>query len=217
MTANWQPFVRVRATDGDLDTPAELVVSKITIGHEKRVILQDEIRVSVGKTRNASSSEGTALVTFDTETPKGHISTSGTGRVELSEISKHPKLRVKSKKLRRVEKYGLYAQIGLKQEKSEIIDGKSVEYFDLVFGRKDMNRENLPHFGFRPSGSSHFFVKTEPLGVTHESYGELMCDSGIIVPKRIVVSLANPNRRIIITFQFDNMSNELLADTIEIV
>ena len=217
MTANWKPFVRVRTTNGESNNPSEIVVSQITTGLEKRVIFQNELRVSVGKTRNTSSSEGSALVTFDTESPKGHITTSGTGRVELSEFSKPPKLKVKSKKHRRVEKYGLYAQIGVKQQDKEIVDGKAVEYFDLVFGRKDMARDNLPHFGFRPSGSSHFFVKTEPLGVTHESFGELMCDSGIIVPKKIVISLVNPNRKIFITFQFLKTSNELLADAIEII
>jgi hypothetical protein len=214
----YQPFVRIKSTESDCIQPSEVTIYGIKSGVKDNELLTEGLVLSTGKVRSPNTNDGEAFFTINPKTGYGETRTTGTGRIELTNFSKNPSLQVKSgKKQRRIEKHDIYAEISVKTQDSEIIDGVPVQYFDLKMGLKHSDRSLMPHIGFRPSGSSHFYVKTEELGITHESFGEILAASGLVLPKYIMLSSNKFKHRVQIKFKYCELSNQLLADEIDIV
>jgi hypothetical protein len=217
-TQNWQPFVRVQSPDGNGES--SITVSEIQFGDGDgvRKILDSPIEVSTGKTRSHDPARSTAIVQFSrTSNGATTVTTEGTGRVDSLDQQFSPKLVVPSKKKRKCSKHGFYAELRVKIQDSEIVNGKALEYFDLVLGEAKSVRADMPHFGFRPNGSAHFFVKTNQLNAEHISHGEYLTASQCIVPKSIEIKLKQSALKVVIQFSVEPSSGSVVADTIDIL
>lgn len=213
-----QMFVRVKSQGNGPESG--VIVSNVRIGvdGEIKTLLNKPIEVSTGKTRASTSSNNFAEVRIPYGSPeKNSVVTEGTGRVESPNYALIPKLQVGSKKNRRCSRNGLYSVIQIKAQADEMIENSPIEYFDLVVGKKDALRELMPHFGFRPNGSSHFYVKTNELGATHKSYGKIEIGNGQIVPQKICIFLEKECATIVIEFAHDAKRNTVTAYSIQIL
>lgn len=213
---DWQFFVRTKSESNS--SSSGVIVSNVNFsnGIENKILLRDSLEVSTGKAKKSENKSGEAFLSISSINPnESHIETSGTGRVENLSGS-FPKLALGTKKNRSASGKGLYANLRIKSE----MEGKpevEIEYFDLVVGKKSENsRASSPHFGFRPSSASHFYVKTNELGAEHRSSGSLIFGASQVIPNKISIFCKNANAEIIIRFKFNEAENTIIADSISI-
>jgi hypothetical protein len=217
MTENeLQFFARIKSENGD--SSSGMVVSNVIVsyGGETKMLLNDPVEISTGKTKNSQGKSGEAFVSVSVSNPnESYVETSGTGRVENLSGS-FPTLKLGTKKNRYASGKGLYAELRVKSE----MEGEpqvQIEYFDLVVGKKSENtRSGAPHFGFRPNSSSHFYVKTNELGAEHRSSGILIFGGSQVIPSKISIFCKNANAEIKIKFKYEESSNTIVADSISI-
>lgn len=210
-------FARVVSENGDTSSGVVFSNASITINGERKVLLENPIEVSTGKTKNLEGKAGQAFISISSDDPNlSYIETSGTGRVEGLNGT-FPNLALGTKRNRSASGKGLYATLRLLSEK----EGKpeiEIQYFDLIVGKKSENsRTGSPHFGFRPSAASHFYVKTNELGAEHRSSGSLVFGNSQVIPSKILITCKHVNAEIIIRFRFEASSNSIIADSISIV
>jgi hypothetical protein len=213
---DWKIGAMVRSKDGTSGTGVIISNASITIDGVTKTLIQDPVEVSTGKTKNQGNKGGSASVGVSIESPYlSEVLSEGTGRVE--NLSKNfPKLKLGTKKNRKASNKGLYAKLRIKSE-NEKDSEQDVEYFDLVIGKSsEVCRDNSPHFGFRPSSSSHFYVKTNELDAEHKSHGEVVFGGSVVIPKKIIINCKNQKTHVIIKFKYDELSNSIIADNIRI-
>ena len=213
----WNVFARVRAEDGS--SKAGLIISDVSVTTNgiKKVLLNEPIEISTGKTKNHEGKSGSAQINISPTNPDiNSVYTEGTGRVENQGVIGFPKLALGTKKNRKHSHKGLYAILRVKSEK-EIGAQEEIQYFDLVIGRQsEVSRSSAPHFGFRPDASSHFYVKTNELGAEHKTDGYLTVGSKRVIPRKIVVICKNVSAEVVIKFSYEYSTNTVVAESIKI-